>query len=97
MDEGRTNREIAHIMKVSLGTVGRKRVMLYPRPEGRGKPSTRDFIDEGIQRGRGPRLSGGRRSAISSTPNLKENPVEVATETTSVLSWLVLASPEARL
>jgi len=32
VDEGRTNREIAQIMKVSLGTVGRKRAALYPRP-----------------------------------------------------------------
>jgi len=32
VDEGRTNKEIAHIMKVSLGTVGRKRAALYPRP-----------------------------------------------------------------
>jgi len=32
VDEGRTNREIAHIMKVSLGTVGRKRAALYPGP-----------------------------------------------------------------
>ncbi|MFP3220661.1 MAG: hypothetical protein RXR41_05975 [Candidatus Marsarchaeota archaeon] len=32
MDEGRTNREIAQIMNVSLGTVGRKRAALYPRP-----------------------------------------------------------------
>jgi len=31
--EGQTNNgEIAQIMRVSLGTVGRKRVMLYPRP-----------------------------------------------------------------
>jgi len=31
--EGRTNNgEIAHIMRVSLGTVGRKRAALYPRP-----------------------------------------------------------------
>jgi len=30
--EGRTNREIAQIMRVSLGTVGRKRAALYPRP-----------------------------------------------------------------
>jgi len=30
--EGRTHREIAAIMKVSLGTVGCKRAALYPRP-----------------------------------------------------------------
>ena len=30
--EGRTNREIAQIMRVSLGTVGRKRAAPYPRP-----------------------------------------------------------------
>ena len=32
VDEGRTYREIAQIMKVSLGTVERKRAALYPRP-----------------------------------------------------------------
>jgi len=32
VDEGRTEGEIAQIMKVSLGTVGRKRAALYPRP-----------------------------------------------------------------
>ena len=32
VDEGRTYREIARIMKVSLGTVGRKRTVLYPGP-----------------------------------------------------------------
>jgi len=32
VDEGRTNREIAQIMRVSLGTVGRKKAMLYPKP-----------------------------------------------------------------
>ena len=33
MDEGRTNnREIAQIMRVSLGTVGRKRAALYSGP-----------------------------------------------------------------
>ena len=32
VDEGQTNREIAQIMKVSLGTVGRKRAALYPGP-----------------------------------------------------------------
>ena len=32
VDEGRTYREIAAIMKVSLGTVGCKRAALYPRP-----------------------------------------------------------------
>jgi len=32
VDEGRTYREIAAIMKVSLGTVARKRAALYPRP-----------------------------------------------------------------
>ena len=30
--EGRTNMEIAQIMNVSLGTVRRKRAMLYPGP-----------------------------------------------------------------
>jgi len=32
VDEGRIYREIARIMKVSLGTVGRKRTVLYPGP-----------------------------------------------------------------
>jgi len=32
VDESRTYKEIAAIMKVSLGTVERKRAMLYPRP-----------------------------------------------------------------
>jgi len=32
VDEGRTHREIAQIMRVSLGTVGRKRAALYPGP-----------------------------------------------------------------
>jgi len=31
VDEGRTNKEIAAIMKVSLGTVKSKRAMMYPR------------------------------------------------------------------
>jgi len=43
VDEGRTNKEIAAIMKLSLGTVKYKRAMLYP------VPSQREASEEGEQ------------------------------------------------
>jgi len=90
VDEGRTNKEIAAIMKLSLGTVKHKKAMLYPVPA--QKEASEEEEEEGEEEEENPQASGSDEAEeVAEEPSV--NPEEMMKKDQALVSMVPTNRP----